>query len=205
MEVALDPAALVVGGREDARPGLLQLLVGRVDALGEALVLVPDEREAADRLQVCPLLVEPRVVDESCDRAGVGLDDGDRSVGAVLGQPRGPPVGGHPAVHVARPGVHELERRVHDHLGDRAAPLLGGVGGAETLCQQQERVGRVQPPAQEAGKEPERHERQAQRECVGQPRGAAVVDHPGSAEDDPGAERRCGRSRTAGRGGARAA
>ena len=141
----------------------------------------------ASRNARCSL--QPGVVDQCGHRARVGLDDGDRAVGVVRGAGRRPPVGGDPAVRAARPGVHELERGVHDHLGDRAAALLGGVGGAQPLRQQQERVGRVQPPAEQAGEEPERHERQAQRERVRQPGRAAVVDHAAAAQDDPGAQR----------------
>ena len=91
VEVALDPAALVVGRREDARPGPLQLVVGRVHALGEALVLVPDEREAADRLEERPLLVEPGVVDERGNRARRrhSITMTGRS-GSSSGQPRRP-------------------------------------------------------------------------------------------------------------------
>ena len=106
---------------------------------------------------------------------------------------------------VARTRVHELERRVHDRLGDRAAALLGRVRGPQPLREQQERVRRVQPPAQEAGEEPERHERQAQRERVRQPRDAASSMTPARRRAIAGAQReRCGRSRTSRTGRERA-
>ena len=85
VQVALEPPALGVAGRDDPLARRLQLGEPRLGLRVQALVLERDRRRGADRLDQLGVVVERGVVDERGDLAAVALD---RRAGAVGGDRR---------------------------------------------------------------------------------------------------------------------
>ena len=92
VQVALEPPALGVAGRDDALARGLQLGEPRLATPRcEVLVLERDRGRGADRLEQLRVVVERRVVDERRDLAPVALDRRDRPLAGRRARATGAP------------------------------------------------------------------------------------------------------------------
>ena len=91
VQVALEPAALVVGRLHDPRARGAQLLDLRPQLGVEPLVLERERGRCADRLGSAPVLVERSVVDDRADRLALALDRAGRPPAPRAGSSTGRP------------------------------------------------------------------------------------------------------------------
>ena len=82
VQIALDPPALSVSARSDARPRLVQLAQRRLDLLGQPLALERDQRVCGHRLEEGSLLAESRVVHDAHEQTLVVAHLGEHLPGA---------------------------------------------------------------------------------------------------------------------------
>jgi hypothetical protein len=125
VEVALEPAALLVARPHDPRSRLSDLGELHAELCVQALVLEREPRRRADRLEQRRLVEKDRIVD---DRGQVGADVGDRSVIAG-GEVDGTPGLVHPLLSLGQPQC-ELQARVADRPRERVSHVAG-TGAAQ--------------------------------------------------------------------------
>ncbi len=183
VQVALDPAALLVGRGQDACARRAQLAARAVHACGETRVLVPDER------------VRPHRLDERASARGASLrgssgararprplDDrggplGRASPGSAAGHPvRGDPSGPRRPGGRRCPATGPSPRRRSPRGAPRRRARAGAGGRGRARCRTVYRRQR-----DEAGEEAERQERQRERERAGQPADARSSTCVGAA------------------------
>ena len=152
VQVALEPAPLVVAGAHEPRARRAQLLDPRPQLRGEALVLERERRRGARRADELGLVGERGIVLDRGDPAALQLDLGPPAGGQADGAPRRvdePARSGQPVGHG--------DRRVAERLGERGPHGVAAGRLAEPGDQRRDPVRLGEPAAQQPGQEPERH------------------------------------------------
>ena len=124
VEIALDPPALFVGSRHDAHTGLLHLRQLGAHLRVEARILEREPGGCARGTKQLGLVDEGRVVNERGDRLTLVLEDRDRPAGTILRERQRTTLPVHVLLALRQP-EGELERRVAEGAGERAAEVVG--------------------------------------------------------------------------------
>ena len=169
VQVALDPAALLVGRRLDPRARLAHLVQQAARLRGQPLVVQRHQRVRGGGGDERVVVAQPGVVHDRRHAVAVVLDRGQPAARRDGRRHERAAVRVDPAVVEA---VDDLDRRVVERVGERGLQLLRlGVArqpGGEAL----HRARHEQPPAHEADEEREGKHRQRQRDDP-----CACVDH----------------------------
>ena len=111
VEVALDPATLLLRGQDQARSGCTDLLELGLERPVEAFVLHGETQDGHHGPDERRVLAQDRVVDDRCERPALMLEERDR-VALVLDRGgSGPAVGGRPA-GTGRVGAEQADLRI---------------------------------------------------------------------------------------------
>ncbi len=119
MQIVFDPAALLVGCRDDADPGRADLGKLGPHLRGEPLIVQLQRRGRRHGMQDMPVGAQRRVVQEHSDHAPAAPDRSDRVVRTGRD---GPSVGIQVVVGGAgavQAGVGDAQRRVAEHAGQQ--------------------------------------------------------------------------------------
>ena len=155
MEIALDPAALLVRRGDDARPRLLHRLELRPDLGMEARVHEREARRGGDRLDELRLLAQRRVVDEHGQRLALVLDPGHRARRARPREPRAPVP---PRRRIRRARVARARARASDRRARQRELVADPVDGR--LLEMDDELADVDAGKARAQEPPEQRERE---------------------------------------------
>src|SRR5215211_2998115 len=112
MKIALDAAALLVRRGEYASSGRAQLGQRGLNTLGQAAIVVPDERVRPDHLDKGALVAQGGVVDDRRHRLPLIEDQGGTTVEGWRRQGGRPPIAVDPTTAAVDSPERQLDRRV---------------------------------------------------------------------------------------------
>jgi hypothetical protein len=143
------------------RARAVELVEQRRGPRAETLVLQRRERVRRTCVQERALVAQRRVVDQAGDAPAVVADLGQHAGGIRRRRIDGATARVDPVPAAGREPVQDLHLGVSERVRERAAQLLRGCAGDPAAGEPMQRGGHEQPPAQQAGKERERQQRES--------------------------------------------